>query len=331
VKKNNHSKTYFKYLCFCVTATFLFLATSCNFEDVSSPKPDPPEPDPPADTVGTVAPDGILEAVTWNLEWFGTGNSNPDNFGPDNEQLQLSNALLVIDSLKADLYGFQEINNKAWLDSLTSRMEGFSGIIADHITYNQRTAFVYNTRNITPISAGPITEFQDEDEWAGRFPFFFRFEYKRDDNDTDPLQIYAVVIHAKAGADQDDYNRRVPAAESLHTFLTRNQPDANIIFLGDYNDDVDESIYRGEITPYLPFVEDEENFFVITKSLSEEMQSTTVGFPDAVDHITVSNELEPFFIPDSETALVPTDDFINDYGETTSDHYPVIARFDIRR
>jgi hypothetical protein len=61
------------------------------------------------------------------------------------------------------------------------------------------------------------------------------------------------------------------------------------------------------------------------------MQSTTVGFPDAVDHITVSNELEPFFIPDSETALVPTDDFINDYGETTSDHYPVIARFDIRR
>lgn len=330
MKKNKFRLRISKSFLLLLISSFLFFIASCDFEDVSGPEPvdppNPPDPDPPTDTTGTVPPDGILETVTWNIEWFG---NESNGFGPSNEELQTDNAIRVLDSLKADLYAFEEINSQEALDNLTTRMKGYRGFVAEDQPRNQLTAFVFNTQTIDSVSSGLITEGQNSFDWAsGRFPFFFSFNYTFEDT---TVPFYAVVIHAKASDDQESYNRRMQAAESLHTYLTRNKPNANIIFLGDYNDDVDESIYSGATTPYLPFVDDEENFFVITKSLSQEGQSSTVSFPDIVDHITVSNELEPFYIFGSEGAFVPTDDFIDNYGNTTSDHYPVMARFDIRQ
>lgn len=324
MKKNKHLHTHIRSTLLFLITGFLLVLSSCDFEDSSGPDPDPPEPDPPADTLGAVPADGILETVTWNIEWYGnTGN------GPSDEALQTNNTLTVIDSLKADLYAFQEIRDQEALENLTGRMTGYRGFVAEEQPRSQLTAFVFNAQTIDSVSSGLITEGQDSFDWAsGRFPFFFRFNYTFENIS---IPIYAVVIHAKASDDRESYQRRMRAAQSLYTFLTHNQPDANIIFLGDYNDDVDESIYEDEVTPYQPFVEDEENFSVITRSLSEKMQSTTVGFDDAVDHITVSNDMVPFYIPDSEAAFEPTNNFIENYGTTTSDHYPVITGFDVRQ
>ena len=322
MKKNNWSS----YLTFVFILSVIFFAASCDFEDVSGPDPDPdPDPDPepvPTDTVGTVPPDGILETVTWNIENF---NGDPTT---------VDNAIKIIDSLKADLFAFEEINDESALDDLTERMKGYRGFIAPEPSNTEaefggrHTAFAFNTNTIDSVSSGLIIEGQNEFDWAsGRFPFFFSFDYTFQDI---TVPIYAVVIHSKCCDDQESYQRRRRAAQSLYTFLTRNKPDANIVFLGDYNDDVDESINEGSETPYQPFVEDKENFLVITKSLSQEGQTTTVGFEDAIDHITVSNEMEEYYILGSETPFIPTDDFIDDYGDTTSDHYPVRAEFDIR-
>lgn len=328
MKKSKFHSKVFKSFSFLLLSCFVFLAVSCDFEDVSGPEPSPgpdPDPDPPADTVGTVPPDGILETVTWNLEWYGTiGN------GPSDENLQTNNALKVIDSLKADLYALQEINSQGSLDSLTSRMKGYSGFVANHINYNQRTAFIFNTQTIDSISSGPITEFQDDYDWAGRFPLYFRFDYNYEAQGIE-IPIYAIVIHSKCCDDQESYQRRMRAAESLYTYLTRNEPETIVIILGDYNDDVDESIYQGAETPYDDFVNDEANFFVVTRSLSQEGQSSTINFSDTIDHITVSNEMEPFYLLNSEAAFTQVTTFIDQYGATTSDHYPIIAKFDVKQ
>lgn len=322
VKKNNLLSDL-KSVALLTATFFLVLLTSCNFDNVSAPDPDPdPDPSLPADTIDTVAPDGILETVTWNLEWYGSfGN------GPSDEDLQTRNALEVIDSLKADLYALQEITDQTALNDLTGLMKGYRGFIAEEQPRNQHTAFVYNTQTIDSVSSGLITENQDYTDWAsGRYPFYFSFTYSYQGTE---IPMYAVVIHAKATDDQDSYERRKRAAESLHTYLTRNKPDANIIFLGDYNDDVDESIYQSSETPYISFIQDNDDFLVVTESLSEQGQSTTVKYPDAVDHITISNEMEAFYTVGSEMAFEPGN-FIGNYGTTTSDHYPVIAEFDIR-
>ena len=331
VKKSNSKKAFPKRASLLLLSCVILWASSCKFDDVSGTEPKPtPNPNPPADTVGAVSPDGILEAVTWNLEWFGTGDGDPDNNGPGNEIIQRNNALQVIDSLHADLYAFEEINSQNWLDSLITYMKGYDGFTADHITYNQKTAFVYNTQTIEPVAMGAIKEFQNDHDWAGRLPLYFRFNYTyREQNITIP--VYAVAIHGKCCPDQDAYQRRTRAAQSLYNYLTRNEPETNIILLGDYNDDVDESIREGAETPYAPFVNDMSNFTVITQTLSQQGVSSTLNYNDMIDHITVSNEMAGYYQLNSVRAFTGVTEFIEGYGTTTSDHYPIIATFDVRK
>lgn len=281
------------------------------------------EPDEPSTEIKLepVAPDGRLETVTWNLEWYGV-----DNKGPADEQIQSENILQVIDSLHADLYAFQEVHDQSDLNRIVEPMQGYRGFVADFIGYSQRMAFVYNTSTIDSISAGPIIEGQSEYVWAGRFPLYFEFNYTYDNSTT---SIYAIVIHAKAFDDEESYQRRKVAANDLYTYLNEQKPDARIIFLGDYNDDVDQSIYNGEPSPYQVFSENDQEFRVVTKIFSENGVSSTVNYQDMIDHITISNELYNRLIEQSEQVYSKAGDFIPDYGRTTSDHYPVWAKFDL--
>lgn len=270
----------------------------------------------------SVAPDDTLEAVTWNLKWFGDTRQ-----GPSDDRRQTKNILQVTDSLKADLYAFEEVYDQGALDSLVKYMQGYHGFVATAYPRDQHTSFVYNTQTIDSVSSGIITEGQDEHDWAsGRYPFYFSFKYHF--NGT-TVPIYAVAIHAKAGSGKDDYDRRKAAAQSLYTYLTNQKPDAKIIFLGDYNDDVDESIYNGAETPYQPFVGDQNHYLVVSKSLSDSHQASETNYPSTIDHITISNELFPFYVNGSVAVFQHAEDFISNYGNSTSDHYPVWAKFTV--
>lgn len=272
--------------------------------------------------VGTnepVPPDATLETVTWNLEWYGEGT------GSDKTQ-KTANILNVADSLRADLYAFQEVSNQKILDELSRNMSGYDGFVADYIDYNQKVAFVYNTNTIDSLAAGPITNGQDEHAWAsGRFPLYFNFTYTYQNTTT---EIYAIVIHAKAFSDQESYERRKTAARDLYDYLMEQRPNANVILLGDYNDDVDESIYEGRETPYHFFVNN-NTFQVVTGVLSDAGRSSTVGYPDMIDHITMSDELFSSYVDESAAVFIISNEFIPNYEETTSDHYPVWAKFEM--
>ena len=210
----------------------LYLLPACSETGMKDPENDDT---PPETVIGPVPPDGRLEAVTWNIEWFGSGDR-----GPENERLQRDNVIKVLDSLDADLYALQEINSREELNRITRRMEGFRGFVAEEIDWIQKTAFIYNTQTIDSLSSGLITRGQNGFDWAnGRYPLFFSFNY-RYNNQT--LPVYAVVIHAKASTDHESYQRRVRAADSLYAFLINEKPNVNIILLGDFNDDVDLSI-----------------------------------------------------------------------------------------
>lgn len=272
----------------------------------------------------SVSPDGLLETVTWNLEWYGD-----KDYGPSPELQQTKNIIQVTDSLKADLYAFEEVYNQNALDSLVKYMQGYHGFVAKAYPRDQHTSFVYNTLTIDSVSSGIITEGQDSHDWAsGRYPFYFYFKYHYKGR---TIPIYAVAIHAKAGAGKDDYERRKAAAQSLHTYLNNQKPNANIIFLGDYNDDVDESIYNGAQTPYQSFINDPDHYLVITKVLSDSHQASETNYPSTIDHITISNELVPIYVDGSVAVFQHAKDFITNYANSTSDHYPVWAKFDISK
>lgn len=304
--------------------------TSCLSDSVT--EPEPPEENSPQypSPTESVAPDGILETVTWNLAYYGE-----DIYGSEEGIQRTKNILRIADSLKADLYGLQEIASQEGLDSLSKYMTGYRGFVAEHIDYNQKLAFLYNTNTIDSLSSGAITTGQDEYDWAGRLPLYFSFNYNYQGTST---PIYAIVIHAKANTGdnaseyEEAYNRRVRAAESLYTYLQSEKPGARIILLGDYNDDVDVSIYDDSSpSPYDDFVMAENSFLTVTESISQDNQSSYIAgnYSDLIDHIIISDELFNNYTASSEEIYFEAEEFIDDYVNTTSDHLPVWAKIDL--
>lgn len=334
----------FQKLSYFLTALLIVLA-SCGtpYQPEEDPDEKQEEEEEQIEQNDSVPPDGVLETVTWNLLGFGTGFT-----GPSDWDLQTKNIVEVVDSLDADLYAFQEVANQDALNDIVQYMNGYKGFTASHVPRDQKMAFVYNTNAIDSLEVGSINDavvgeaYQDEWDyyWAsGRTPLFFRFHYTYEDA---TQEFYAVVIHGKANTGDnaqeyaEAYKRRKKAAEGLYYYLKDNKPDANIILLGDYNDDVDKSIYYEEEngdrvyqeTPYDEFVEDTDNFDVITKKLSDAGESASINYEDIIDHITISDELFDEHVPNS-TLIHDPREYIDDYGNTTSDHLPVWAKFDI--
>jgi endonuclease/exonuclease/phosphatase family metal-dependent hydrolase len=287
-----------------------------------------------------VPPDSTLETVTWNLNWYGSNFS-----GPSDQKQQTINIVRVIDSLEADLYAFQEVHQQEDLNNIVNNMKGYRGFTGEFPgNQSQKMAFIFNTNTIDSLEAGLITDAPEEykDEWDyywanGRLPLFFSFTYTFKNT---TKEFYAIVIHGKANSGDNNqeyaeaYERRKKAAEGLYYHLKENKSEASIILLGDYNDDVDKSIYsdsEGQYaeTPYYQFVNDTENFDVITKKLSDAGESTSINYKNIIDHITISDDLFDNYIQNSTTVYKEPQSYIENYGETTSDHLPVWTKFDV--
>ncbi|MEL7834167.1 endonuclease/exonuclease/phosphatase family protein [Fodinibius sp. Rm-B-1B1-1] len=327
---------------FVILITLLLTSCGTPYQPEEDPDEEQEEPEEQIEQNDPVPPDGVLETVTWNLLGYGTGFT-----GPSNQDQQTRNIVEVIDSLDADLFAFQEVNDQQPLNEIVQYMQGYSGFTADHVSQQQKMAFVYNTNTIDSLEAGSISNVREEyqNDWAyywasGRTPLFFRFDYTYENT---TKEFYAVVIHGKAnyGDNEEEYaeayKRRQKAAEGLYYYLQDNKPDANIILLGDYNDDVDQSIYYEEVdgeevyqeTPYDEFVEDTDNFDVITKKLSDTGESASINYEDIIDHITISDELFDEHAQNS-TLIHDPREYIDNYGNTTSDHLPVWTKFNIQ-
>lgn len=273
-----------------------------------------------------VGTDNTFEAVTWNIEWLGTSGQ-----GPSNESLQLANAAFIMSILNADFYALQEIRDQDTLDDLISALNGspgisttYTGFVAPHVGCCQRMAFVYNTETVTLRNLGGVTQGQSEFAWAGRIPFFLEFDATINGI---TRTIYSVNIHAKAFADQSSYNRRVEAAGDLYDFFVDETGSDAILFLGDYNDDVDVSTFNENTTPYIDFAGDFRNFRILSKVLSDQKRASTVNGSEMIDHITVSDELFEDIVEDDGILIHDPREYINNYGNTTSDHFPIVSIF----
>lgn len=283
---------------------------------------------------GTIPAEGTsstLDFGTWNLEWFGdTGN------GPGNEALQLENVRDAIAMTDLDLWGVQEVVSVAAFDNLVGQLTGYDGFLAndplvtDGAAYysgfsgnEQKVGFIYKTSVATLQRARIILTAYDY-EFAGRPPLEAHFSVTV--NGTTE-SIVVIVLHAKAGTGGTDWDRRLAGSQALKSYLDSTYPTQRVIVIGDFNDDVDSSIVWSKGTsPYANFVNDAADYAFPTKALSDAGISTTVNYSDAVDHHLATNEFMATFVAGSAKRL-PVDQYFADYGNTTSDHYPISTRY----
>ncbi len=294
-----------------------------------------------------LASDKSFKLVTWNTNWLG----NIAN-GPTNEALQQRNFQQVLDSLKSDVYVFQEIANLPIFNAIVARNTNYKGFCTTAVSAGgivadaQRVCFMYKKGVIDSVSSRPLltnaTTLLNYPEnnparfWAsGRLPFLFVADANIDGV---KKRLHIVGIHARANtgginatlaAKELQYAQRKYDVEVLKDTLDAQFPNANIILAGDYNDDVDETV--SDITStkessYKKFVDDSKNYQVVTKQLSDNGFRSFLSFNNVIDHVMISNELVDNYVINSvsiEMGFL----YINNYSSTTSDHLPIYATF----
>lgn len=272
-----------------------------------------------------VPPGKTLDVVTWNIEWFGDPGQKPAD-----DSLQVANAAAVIKHINADLYALQEISNPASFKRLLHLLPGYGGFVAPY-KQTQKTAFIYKKAVIDSVKSGLIDP-QNMSNWDynwanGRPPFTFIF---RATVDGVTKQIHAIDIHAKATTNNPstDYERRLQASKELKQYIDTNLNQADVILLGDYNDDVDVSTYHKMTSPYHNFVTDRAHYHVVTSLLSRRHFVSEIHGDNMLDHITISNELFTSYY--DSTATVMDISYIPGFSRTTSDHFPVEMRLQFK-
>jgi hypothetical protein len=114
----------------------------------------------------------------------------------------------------------------------------------------------------------------------------------------------------------------------LHYTLNNLYPNDNIILLGDFNDDLDQSITAGFTeSSYAAFNSDVTGFSSPTLALSHSGKRSTVSYSEMIDHVELSNEMQLYYMSNSASVLSDVSSLVANYGTTTTDHYPIFTRY----
>jgi len=283
-----------------------------------------------------------LDVVSWNVEWFGSPSNSPAD-----DDLQEQNVKTVLRFLNADIYGLVEVVDSArvrkLVDSLGSQ---FAYVLSPFCSGNstgtgnawltgQKLAFVYNKNLFTNVSArgmmrnsGPAyTAFA-----SGRFPYMLTADVTLN---SATKRMNFILIHGKAGSTVSDYQRRKEAAQELKDTLDTYYSTTTNIIIGDYNDALYGTICSGcgtSISSYDPIVKDStdaDHYRSVTLPLAVDGQTSMVNFPNVVDNHVISNEAEGLYIPNSARIVTDVRNLVANYGNTTTDHYPVLSQYNL--
>ncbi|MEP7141631.1 MAG: lamin tail domain-containing protein [Ferruginibacter sp.] len=296
-----------------------------------------------------------LEVVNWNLEWF--GSSDPA-LGPSGKTQQEANIKTITQNIGADLFAFAEVVSETRLQNVVANLNAvygagtYSYVICNYGSHTnpfesgagplseaQKEAFVYKTAVISPIGtpgaiiANGVNTAADLTNPAYNYFSSGRYPYMMNANVTlgaitKPVRF--ILIHAKANTSPTNtsYNRRKSGADTLNYTLNNLYPGDNIVLLGDFNDDLDQSITAGfTVSSYSTFNADAANFFSPTLALSLAGKKSTVSYNDMIDHVELSNEMQPYYMQNTAGVLTDVTSLVTNYGSTTTDHYPIFTRY----
>lgn len=291
----------------------------------------------------SILKENTLDIVTWNLEWFGSASNGPE------DDVQFANAKTVIQKLDADIIALQEIVDESQVQKLALE----TGYAYESMTMtawqdaaDQKLGFLYKPGVVSvkkekvilaklyaDIKAGAatLTDYPGGNSsflWSsGRLPYMVQFEATI----SGAKQLYNLVnLHAKATVNnpEQDYQRRKYDAQVLADTLAAQYANANLVILGDFNDDVDVSVVSNYASPFEVFVNN-SNYSTLTYDLSASGAVTykSSSLSSFLDHIVISSTLTDEYVGNSIMINEQFDEEIENYRNSTSDHAPVSARF----
>jgi hypothetical protein len=288
--------------------------------------------------------DATFDVAAWNIEWYGsTGN------GPTNEPLQQQNAKTVLETLNADVFLLTEIVDTVALKA--NLPVGYAASFSPFVSAGgsaataQKVTLVYKTATVSIVSQrGLLVGQGPANAWAsGRYPYLWVVDATVGGI---TKRIHLVGVHAKANENsspadaQEAYDRRKADVDALEDSLTTYFADVPILMLGDFNDDVDFTVANvpTTVSTYQAFNENPA-YTTVTRTLSTEGFRSFLAQDNMIDHLLVSDEITLpalggrttaevgiLYVQGSATTADPYT-YLANYGNTTSDHLPILARF----
>ncbi len=269
-----------------------------------------------------------LEIANWNLEWFG---KTATGFGPSDDAKQQALILKTIQNAELDIWGLCEVSEKKAFDSMMIKLPNYQAVLAPYFP-EQKTALIFNT-NVFSLLDSKLLGTENKDSFSTlRFPLEIRLIPKTDIG-IDTLRL--IVLHLKANTGTDSakmlaYNSRKRSAEWLKMYLNKLPQSNYTMVLGDWNDDIDLSIFNNLPSPFIRMQDQGFRYHFLSKKFSDNGQGTTTNYPDAVDHQLASAALASKHKTDS-TFIWHIEQYISNYSTTCSDHFPVYSIFNTYR
>lgn len=256
------------------------------------------------------------DLASWNLYWFGDAQ-----YGPSDKKKQAGAIGEVLRNAKIDIWFFQEIvDTSSFSDQLS--LNGNFGHVYARYWQSQKTAWVWNTAEWEYISDSMILDPYSADFANGRLPLYCGLRSKKT-GDT----LHLVGIHLKAHTGDDAAKHKAWKSRGRAVLHLQNWvssfSDKQVVIAGDWNDDIDKSIYQDSLSPLLPLKE--EGTFLLESFSWAGAHSWYYG-QEMIDHIWVNDRLSHFY-KEKSAKLLPIDLYFADYPNTISDHFPVFASF----
>lgn len=269
--------------------------------------------------------DSLLEAACWNVEWYGN-----TGYGPTNEALQQQNVTKVLQSAGMDLWALCEVSDSNAWKALLNNLPDYAGVITNYAQV-QKTALLYRKSMFELLRVRNLLPVYEREFASGRLPLEVMLYIKGATPDT----LWVIVLHMKANTGTntekaDAYDLRKRSSEALKDLLDTEHAGHKVMVLGDWNDDLDLSIYNNLSTPFSRILADTARYLWPSRELTLAGQRSTVSYSNMIDHILVNRRMKPCYITGSAKVFY-LQNYITSYGTNTSDHYPVYARFDLRK
>lgn len=305
----------------------ILISFSCKKEIVTPPVITPPPVS--GDTLNLKNYYKDITIVNWNIEWFGYGsmfNGNVD--------MQEVNAGKILKYLNADLYGICEVVDTTRFGRMirSSLGEEFRYEISYYPTSlnSQKLAFVYNRNIFRNVKVRPFMGLSATayNYFAQRFPYLLTANVVINGKEN---VINYFLIHAKANADIDGYNRRLNGSIEMKDSLDRYYSNKYFMLFGDYNDNFNGSILNGKPTPYQNLLNDNANYNAISLPLNATGNQSTISYSNSViDQQVISNNMTKWYVFSSAKIRTDVTTVVPDYNSrNTSDHYPLSSTYRI--
>jgi endonuclease/exonuclease/phosphatase family metal-dependent hydrolase len=263
--------------------------------------------------------DSTFEVVSWNIEWF-----------PKNGQVTADSVKTILQSLAADVYALQEIDDTTLLKQVVSTIPGYACHFKS--SYYGGLAYVYNTNTVQVNAKYEIYTSQPYWNAFPRSPQVLELTFNNED--------YVIIDnHLKCCGDgvldlndtSDEENRRLRAVNLLKTYIDSIFSNDKVIVVGDWNDILTDPAPNNVFNSFL---NDSDYLFVdFPIALGSSANFSFPTWPSHLDHILISDELfADFSKPNSELSCIRIDDYMSSwsaYDYNISDHRPVGLKLEV--